>query len=261
MENLFDNNDLILFDAKAYHGLISNKITHHEDRKYHGFAFKVNGKCKYTFSDGTELITEANKIIYLPKHSSYQIEFIEPGDCYAINFDILDDEPYTPFVTDVKNSSILLNLFKSSYSAWKQKPHGYQYKCMKNLYSIFEIISSEIQRMYVPKYKEALLTPAVEFINKNLTSHYIGIPDLASLCNISETYFRKIFKSIYGMSPITYINSKKIEMAEELLDSNIYSINEVAELLGYSSIFSFSRDFKKYTGITPGKYSKRSSDL
>ena len=52
------------------------------------------------------------------------------------------------------------------------------------------------------------------------------------------------------MSPITYINSKKIEMAEELLDSNVYSINEVAELLGYSSIFSFSRDFKKYTGKT-----------
>ena len=256
MTNIFDNPNLAIFNAKAYHLFISKNMTHHEDRNFHGIAFKVNGKCRYTFKDGTVLNTSSNKIIYLPKHSYYQIEFLEPGECYAINFDISDEVDCPPFVVDVKNSTAILNMFKSALSAYTTKPVGYHHKCMKNLHSILEVISTETAGNYVPKYKENLITPAVEFIKKNLTSHSINIPHLAELCNISETYFRKIFKSVYGMSPVTYINSLKIEMAQELMDSNMYSINEVSELLGYPCIFSFSRDFKKYAGVTPGKYNK-----
>jgi len=123
MENLFDNNNLILFDAKAYHGLISNKITHHEDRKYHGFAFKVNGKCKYTFSDGTELITEANKIIYLPKHSTYQIEFIEQteqkGTAHAIY--CARDKVNTPFAVINADDYYGKSAYKKMYDHLKQQ--------------------------------------------------------------------------------------------------------------------------------------------
>jgi AraC-like DNA-binding protein len=67
-------------------------------------------------------------------------------------------------------------------------------------------------------------------------------------------YFRKIFKSIYGVSPIKYINNLKIEHARELIESQMYSISEAAFHSGYSDSSSFSRDFKKHFDMTPGEY-------
>ena len=97
---------------------------------------------------------------------------------------------------------------------------------------------------------------ALNFIEKNYQNPNLKNEDMAKECNISEVYFRKVFKLVYGMSPIKYINNMKFEIAEEMLNSNLYSINEISDSLGYSSPSSFSRDFKKHSGISPGNYTR-----
>ncbi|MBQ9915438.1 MAG: helix-turn-helix transcriptional regulator, partial [Clostridia bacterium] len=82
---------------------------------------------------------------------------------------------------------------------------------------------------------------------------------LAALCHITPEYFRKIFKSIYGTSPLSYINNLKITRAKELLSSRMYSVCEAATEAGYRDMSHFCREFKKATGQSPGEYMKRVS--
>jgi AraC-like DNA-binding protein len=58
------------------------------------------------------------------------------------------------------------------------------------------------------------------------------------------------------MSPQAYIHTLRIRKAKELFHSDFGSISNVALSLGYSSIYDFSKTFKKYAGISPSKYVK-----
>jgi YesN/AraC family two-component response regulator len=63
-----------------------------------------------------------------------------------------------------------------------------------------------------------------------------------------------------GISPISYVYELRIKKAKEMLKSDYSSIADIAQSLGYLSIYDFSKAFKKYTGVSPLKYAKQLSD-
>ncbi|MBQ8070605.1 MAG: helix-turn-helix transcriptional regulator [Bacteroidales bacterium] len=58
-------------------------------------------------------------------------------------------------------------------------------------------------------------------------------------------------KALTGHSPQTYINTYRMNVAMEMLKTGEFTIAEVADSVGSSSVSNFSRDFKKHFGITP----------
>ena len=99
---------------------------------------------------------------------------------------------------------------------------------------------------------------AIDYIYTEYTNDNIEISYLSELCNMSESYFRRIFLKNYGISPIKYINNLKIERARELLTSGLYTVSDVAELSGFHDESYFSREFKKHSGKTPKEYANAS---
>ena len=71
---------------------------------------------------------------------------------------------------------------------------------------------------------------------------------------MSSVYFRKMFTQIMGGSPIAYVKQFRIEKAKEMLKSDYGTLTDIASMLGYASLYDFSRDFKKQTGVPPSKY-------
>lgn len=63
------------------------------------------------------------------------------------------------------------------------------------------------------------------------------------------------------MSPIEYFNSLKIAEAKKLLRREELSVSRIADMLGYLSIHTFSRAFKRYVGFSPTEYRKSIGDL
>ncbi len=85
----------------------------------------------------------------------------------------------------------------------------------------------------------------------------IAIPELASKLNMSCTNFRRVFASFYGVSPNAYRIQKKLEMIESILITEDILMKEVAEQFGYADVYTFSRQFKKYTGVAPTTFRHR----
>ena len=228
----------------------------HKDRSSHGLAVNIYGEKEYHFSDGQTLVLKANNIIYLPKHSTYTVSSKIPGDCYAINFDVDEDIECEPFVISIKKHNAVIGFFHIAQKVWQQKTVGYHLKCKAELYNIIYTMHQEYFSDYSPKSKFAIIKPAVDYIHTKYTDTPVNIAALSEMCNISTEYLRRIFKSVYGVTPIAYINNLKITRAKELLKSQMYSISDVAFLSGFNEISCFSREFKKMTGISPSDYKK-----
>ncbi len=77
--------------------------------------------------------------------------------------------------------------------------------------------------------------------------------DMKTLCQafgFTREYITRVFSAEYIITPIQYINSKKMLQAQHYINEG-KSVKETAYLLGYSSPYSFSNAYKKYYGISP----------
>ena len=77
----------------------------------------------------------------------------------------------------------------------------------------------------------------------------VSLDDLAKHFNYSKCYLDRCFKKRYGIGIISYKNERRMLWAKELLKHN--SVTAVSDMLGFSSIYVFSRAFKNHFGISP----------
>lgn len=229
----------------------------HKSRPYHGLVLNdAVGAKDYIFDDGFVLHTEENSLFYLPKGSSYRVESIRSGGCYAINFDA--DIEDAPFSVTFRSTDTLLHHFKAACDEWRSKSDHSNSLAMCALYSGIYHMQKESQKQYVSGTQISLISPAIREIEQYFSEKELTVSSLAELCGISEAYFRRIFLNKFGVSPKEYIISKRLSYAARLIDSEQFSISDIARMCGYDEICHFSREFKKKFGVSPREYAKSS---
>lgn len=229
----------------------------HLDRPCHGLAFHLGGEKIYRFSDGKSLTVYENDVIFLPQGSSYVVEEKKIGDCYAVNFELSERENFPPFTLRIKNAQPLLSSFKCAEQAFTRKKVDWSATAKSALYAIIAQIQSEKHLRYVTSNAKKILSPAIEYIHNFYVDGEIKIQTLASLCSISQAYFRKLFYRCYARTPVQYINALKLDRAKELLAQTEFSIERVAEESGFRNVYYFYRFFKKAVGKTPTEYKQQ----
>ncbi|GAA0300506.1 AraC-like DNA-binding protein/cellobiose-specific phosphotransferase system component IIB [Gracilibacillus halotolerans] len=97
------------------------------------------------------------------------------------------------------------------------------------------------------------ILPVFDYVENHLHQS-ISIRELAEIAGMSEKYFITYFKQSLGVTPGNYITQLKMNRARDLLYSKLYSIQEIASMLGYPDPYSFSKAFKKYYQVPPSKF-------
>ena len=82
------------------------------------------------------------------------------------------------------------------------------------------------------------------------------INDMANLLDLSPSRFSHIYTSIFQVSPKQNLLNERMNQAKLLLQSQNYSIGEVASKVGYDNIYHFSKQFKKVVGMSPSEFRK-----
>lgn len=82
------------------------------------------------------------------------------------------------------------------------------------------------------------------------------VEDLAKAAGMSVPNFFRCFRRVTGSTPIGFLRRVRINQAKRRLIESRDSIKEVAEQVGYSDQFYFSRDFKHHTGMSPSDFRK-----
>lgn len=100
---------------------------------------------------------------------------------------------------------------------------------------------------------------AIQFIEENSTSKLL-LEDVAAKAYFSPYHFHRIFKIITGETFNNFVNRKRIEKAAGLLlHKQEKTITEITDLVGFGSISSFSRAFKKFYGMSPKQFKESTS--
>jgi YesN/AraC family two-component response regulator len=120
------------------------------------------------------------------------------------------------------------------------------------LHLIVERMSAQIFSFQGIRHASAL-RKAERFIWENYTRK-ISLKEIADASGLSAPYFSSVFKEEMGENLSNYLNRLRVEKAATMLIESDLSLTDIAGACGFEDQSWFSKIFKNYTGVSPGKF-------
>jgi len=227
--------------------------------KQHNLLLYLEG-CRITYTDksGNTYTANSGDIVYTPMGSEYQahlFDFQSPGShTVGINFFLFSQEGEQIVLSD------RIQIFRSSpKDTLSLLFHQAQLFVPNQPYTRSRILLMEILCALVDRAENKPLPKHIAHALEYLSNHIEENPSiakLAELCNISQVHFRKQFNRYLGMTPLEYRNSLRLNRARSYLEYGDISVQEISDMLGYSTVSHFIKVFKNQYGCAPLKYRK-----
>ncbi|OMF30048.1 AraC family transcriptional regulator [Paenibacillus sp. FSL H8-0548] len=99
-----------------------------------------------------------------------------------------------------------------------------------------------------------LVTKVTCYIEEQYSDPNLSVNTLGEHFELKGSYLSKLFKNQTGEGLLDFISKYRIEQAKRMIKRKQHSISDVAKQVGYNEVATFIRVFKKYEGITPGKF-------
>lgn len=189
------------------------------------------------------LLFFSNEIVlkFIRKLEIQKTEFPHPPSVIAFGYDAFIKR----FVSSLLDISILSSTTKNK---------------------LLEVKFEEIMLYLIEKYGTAFL-PSLLTNNNDLAQKFIRtiennqfskltLKELAFLCDMSVSKFKREFEKYYGESPIKWFQNKRLEYAYYLLDQEQKSPSEIYFEVGYENLSSFIQAYKSKYGTTPKHHHK-----
>ncbi|SHH45812.1 AraC family transcriptional regulator [Clostridium grantii] len=240
----------------------------------------------YAYEEGMKLtvnnyeyILNEKDIVIIPGGNVHKIEahYTEGKKVYIqLNTSILDNlgeiEAIKPFIYQTKVYTTHQPFIRAQLEehidkivkSFMEKELAYNLYLTARICDIFVILLQNIAGKLEDigaknTYKKVIglekLNEAFKYIEKNYQNN-ISLSDVSKAVGFSETYFSKIFKSIYGKNFHIFLNEFRLKEFERIFMSNTVTITEAAFSSGFNSITTFNRTFKSIKGCTPSEFMK-----
>lgn len=238
-----------------------NTLMHGENAAYrrdwanYSLTIKRTGRTVYETASGQKFVTDAGHLLLLREGLSCFIR-AGIGECITVEFngsfsDSMPDISLFPIDRNVAAVNIILDRIEKE---WTSKKISYRNVCLSGVYQLLAILEREGNSAALPVQFDRLLQPALKYMERNFNDPDLSNEDLAQTANLSTSYFRKLFKDIFQVSPMRYLQILRIDRAKEQLLARGRTITETSELTGFSSPYYFTNVFKKETGISPTEF-------
>ena len=225
------------------------------DRPYDGFVYFLRGEGTLTVHNSTlSLPVMDNMIFWFREGDSYRFRVDSPchyvTSAYRIKRDTAGIASHTfPTATLVSGKTALLP--EQLAREWEShRPASYM-RCKMGILSLYtELLLTEQDTVGDPTVQVAL-----DFIHQQFRRPFTG-EELAAACALSPSYLRQKFRAAMGMGVTEYRDRLRVEAAQEMLASGLFSPKETAYELGYTDVYHFSKVFAAKVGVTPARYAK-----
>ena len=216
-------------------------------RTFSSLAFRLRGKSTLTVS-GRQCVADEKSVIYIPAG----VDFSRVGgneelivlhlECHGEN-----DQEITILHADGVEEQ-----FEKLLSDWETGGVGARNRCLSRFYRILETVekAKQLSQALPPE----AIAEGVTYLQEHYRDSDLTVSRLASLCHVSEVYFRRVYHECFGISPWQRILELRFSYARTLLQSGYYTVKEIANLAGFSDVKYFRTAFGKRFGCTPTEY-------
>lgn len=143
--------------------------------------------------------------------------------------------------------------FDSIFAAWSSDDRLAVECALSDLFGEIIGISKPGRDLHLTGGLSAYISRRIQhFIDDNLDKS-LTLEKLASIAELSEFHFQKMFLKSFAISPSRWVFHRRIRKAEDLLTGH-YPISDIAVRCGFSDQSHLTRSFRKATGTTPAVY-------
>ena len=247
--------------------------------------YVADGRCRITF-DGKEILCKKGDAVLIPpgiphKFENDGVDFAQPHMHFDVyynkNSEITPISFKTPdMMTEKELGLIQENAFASLNLPYVFKPNNPE-KFKKLLYDVIRYYSEsrilcvkarvlELIGMILSQFDSGFekaqsdAYDTVMTVKSYIDSNFMQILTLDSLAlqfHTNKFTLIRNFKAAYGCSVMEYYKIKRMEYAKNALAGTSLSVSAVGEQLCFNDIYSFSRFFKNYVGVSPSEYRKQ----
>jgi len=240
---------------------ITRTIQHHE------LAFFTGGKGGIIIENKRYSVKEG-MLFYICPDVLHSIEIDTEDICFrSVHFSyahvsfndskwaIRDEVKMLPlhFAQEIKDYYHIDDIFKKLVDSWNAKLPGYEFVTKTLLQQLLIAIFQNIRKQN-QKYSTSLkMEKIIKYMHQNINNR-VTLTELSELVQLSSPYLSRTFKETTGYCVMEFFNKMKIDKAKELIIEGNKKVKDVAQVLGFTDEFYFSRIFKKIEGISPSEY-------
>lgn len=231
-------------------------------RKIDRFFYVIHGTFTANTYKGNKVVARPGEMLYLPGDVEYESEWLLGTKCEYISLEcsflsndgcelLLGDDMFL-IVRDTteKYFKIMLKM----YEYFSSNSLSSNTRTLSCVYSFIADIIEDTEKNESQFTNEiSSIHKGVIYIEENYKNN-ISIGEIAKLCNVSESTFRRKFNQRFGMSPHDYVDNLKVQKAKELLESGMYTVKEVADFLNFYDTSHFNKFFKRHCSVPPSRY-------
>ena len=220
-------------------------------RAFNALSLRLDGDASFIYADGAVNAVK-DDILFMPAGCGYTLDAHAHEHIICAHFETCGAPVTAPEVFTPIDAAMFTRCFRAMYSVWTKKEPGYEYAALSILNRIFEnITAQESQRGIAAHDVRRRLEPVIRYITANFADPELSVGELAAMCGVSTTYFRRIFRAATGASPKEYIGRLRLGTACELLRSGYCTVSETAKKCGLPNTKYFSTFIRRRTGMTP----------
>jgi len=214
-----------------------------------GLMFVAEGQATIT-SDGKTINLNVGDGMFVPLNQKYKYSRNKPGKVFILNFSMYDASLFTDFITfHISEANHIVPYLDSFKNLFFSNSKNKRPALLSIFYSILQSVLRSGEAAEHPALKKA-----IGYVKDNLGNPLLNAAEIACAAGYSEGHLRRLFKEIYKVSPMQYLNELRIDTAKNLLLSTGLSVKEISEQCGFNSPFYFSTIFKAKLGRSPSRY-------
>lgn len=269
LQNSVDKPDVFVYDFRMTSDVVKSKT----DLSMHMFSFLQVGRKQVHFSDTSVAVNKSQSLL-LKKGNCLWTELLDQEEIYNCKLLFFSDNQLTEFLksqptnnnaTSYKNPYFIiendeyLSSFITSISTIIDKKSNFSKR-------ILEVKFEEIMLYLIDKY-------GINFINflhslttdksskfqkviKNSVYSNLKLEEIAFLCNMSLSTFKRRFTEEFNETPGKWIKNKRLQKAKEILEDGNSKPSDIYLDFGYNNLSNFSSAFKSKFGFSPNKLTK-----
>ena len=229
-------------------------------KKNHCLLYFAGCEGRYTLSDGQTLTAMQGDVIYIPAGACYKTVFCnktEDPSTVLVNFQLFTQGDAfgladTITVLERNAGQALHELFFQTVHAFSSAQLS-TISLMSCLYQILDMLEKSGNYGLMRSSDFHKIAKGIAYL-ENDSEQLLSIDQLAAMCHVSSNTFRRMFRAYCGVSPLEFRLTRKISRAKQLLQSEMFTVSEISDMLHFSDVSYFSRIFKKKTGLSPQEY-------
>lgn len=218
----------------------NHQFAYKNGKELYSFIFIQHGEMEYQFPTLKKtLLIGKNDVLFIPKNLPYAATYRKDSTQIKIlTFDVQSDALSDKFLMPAKVNNPELGFLFASVSQENMYSTLFLSAKIYELLHLLETAEFGLRRKY-EKLFPALQELKQQYFKNEKISYY------ATLCNMSESNFRKLFKEYTGKSPIEYRNSIRIAAVKNLLKTGELTVSEAAYLVGFNNMSFFYDVYNK----------------